>query len=113
LEEELSSEHILSDGSKPIDSLETGPGDTDLASNLVLEASKSIFNGTELDRSRGSSLDSSGLVVFLGRSRGAWDTGSKFTVLVLDWVVSVLNCQRIHKGGDKGNLHHIHTCLRA
>jgi hypothetical protein len=73
-----------------VDSLETGPGDTDLASNLVLQTSKSIFNGTELDRGRGRSLESSGMVVLVGWGRWAWDTGSEFTVLVLDWVESVL-----------------------
>jgi hypothetical protein len=71
-------------------SLETGPGDTDLASNLVLQTSKSIFNGTEFDGGRGRSLESSGMVVLVGWGRWAWDTGSDFTVLVLDWVESVL-----------------------
>ena len=72
-------------------SLETGPGDTDLASNLVLQTSKSVLDGTEFDRSRGRSLESSGVVVLVGWGRGAWDTSSKFTVLVLDWVESVLS----------------------
>jgi hypothetical protein len=74
-----------------VNSLETGPGDTDLASNLVLQTSKGIFNGTELDRGRGRSLESSGMVVLVGWGRWARDTSSEFTVLVLDWVESVLH----------------------
>ena len=73
-----------------MDSLETSPSDTDLASNLILQTSKSILDGTELDRSRGRSLESSGVIVLVGWGRRAWDTGSEFTVLVLDWVESVL-----------------------
>jgi hypothetical protein len=73
-----------------VDSLETGPGDTNLASNLVLQTSKSIFNGAEFDGGRGRSLESSGMVVLVGWGRWAWDTGSEFTMLVLDWVESVL-----------------------
>jgi len=73
-----------------MDSLETSPSDTDLASNLVLQTSKSVLDGTELDRSRGRSLKSSGVVVLVGWGRGAWDTSSKFTVLVLDRVESGL-----------------------
>jgi hypothetical protein len=79
-----------------VDSLETSPGDTDLAGNLVLQTSKSIFNGTELDRGRGRSLESSGMVVLVGWGRGAWDTGSEFTVLH-DWVESVLDVNGSHK----------------
>jgi hypothetical protein len=80
-----------------VDSLETGPGDTDLASNLVLQTSKSIFNGTELDRGRGRSLESSGMVVLVGWGRRAWDTSSEFTVLILDWVESVLDVRGSHR----------------
>jgi hypothetical protein len=81
---------ILTDWSNRMNSLETSPGHTDLTSNLVLQTSKSNFNGTELDRSRGRSLESSGMVVLVGWGRWAWDTSSEFTVLVLDWVESVL-----------------------
>jgi hypothetical protein len=73
-----------------LNSLETSPGDTDLAGNLILGASKSIFDGTKLDGRRGRSLESSGMVVLVGWGRRARDTSSEFTVLVLDWVESVL-----------------------
>lgn len=54
-------------------------------------ATKCILDGTELDRSRSGSLESSRVVVVvLGRGRRARDTSSDFTVLVLYWVESVL-----------------------
>ena len=73
-----------------MNSLETSPSNTDLASNLVLQTSKSVLDRTELDRSRGRSLESSGVIVLVGWGRRAWDTSSEFTVLVLDWVESGL-----------------------
>jgi hypothetical protein len=96
LEEELSSERILSRKAE-LDSLETSPGDTDLASNLVLQTSKSIFDGAELDRGRGRSLESSGMVVLVGWGRRARDTSSEFTALILDWVEAVLHVNGSHR----------------
>ena len=79
-----------------MNSLETSPGDTDLASNLVLQTSKSIFNGTEFDGGRGRSLESSGMVVLVRWGRRARDTSSEFTVLH-DWVESVLYVNGSHR----------------
>ena len=87
------SEQVLSGR---VDLLETSPGNTDLASNLVLAASKSIFNGTELEGGRGTSLDRSGFVIPLGGG-GALDTLNEFTVL-LDCFVSGLRVSGVQEG---------------
>ena len=79
-----------------MDSLETGPSGGDLASDLVLGATKSIFNGPKLDRDWGSSLESS-----LGWSWRTWDTSDKFTVL-LDWVEAVLDVSQCMWGVSEG-----------
>jgi hypothetical protein len=45
----------------------------------------------------GRSLESSGMVVLVGWGRRAWDTSSEFTVLILDWVESVLDVRGSHR----------------
>lgn len=79
-----------------MDSLETGPGGGDLAGDLVLGATKGIFNGTELEGGRDTSLDRSGFVIPLGGG-GALDTLNEFTVL-LDCFVSGLRVSGVQEG---------------
>lgn len=79
-----------------LDSLETGPGGGDLAGDLVLGATKGIFNGTELEGGRDTSLDRSRFVISLGGC-GALDTPNEFTV-PFDCVESGLRVRGLSKG---------------